>query len=197
MAHLELLLEELSAEVAMQSLLPKILGPDVSFRIHPHQGKSDLIGKLPGRLAGYRRFLPVDWRVVVLVDEDRQDCLHLKNGIVDALNASGLSRRAQRQGICRIAVEELEAWFLGDVDAIVGAFPGVPPSLGTRSGFRDPDAVRGGTWEALARVLANAGYFKGVFPKIEVARRISAFMEPGRNRSRSFQAFRDGLRGLV
>ena len=50
--HVELLVEEPSAEAALQNLLPRIVGPDVSFVIHPHQGKKDLLGKLPAPLRG-------------------------------------------------------------------------------------------------------------------------------------------------
>ena len=99
----------------------------------------------------------------------------------------------------RIVVEELEAWFLGDVEALMEAYPGVPPSLATKAAFRDPDAVTGGTWEALLRVLHRAGHYAGSdrLPKIEVARRVAARMQAGRNRSGSFQAFVTGLDALM
>lgn len=196
--HVELYLEEPSAEAALEVLLPRILGPGVTFKLHPFNGKPALLRKLPDRMRGYSRWLPADWRIVVLVDEDREDCEELKRRILEAVEAAGLepasAGRPDGQVLPRIAVEELEAWFLGDVPALCAAFPGVPPSLGSRERFRDPDAVRGGTWEALARVLARAGHFVEGYPKIEVARRVAEKMDPERNTSRSFGAFRDGLR---
>ncbi|MGH7753687.1 MAG: DUF4276 family protein, partial [Gemmatimonadales bacterium] len=63
--------------------------------------------------------------------------------------------------------------------------------------FRDPDGIAGGTWEALERVLQRAGYFKAGLRKIEAARTISNNMDPDRNRSASFTAFRDALRELA
>jgi len=97
----------------------------------------------------------------------------------------------------RIAVEELEAWFFGDVEAINQAYEGVPLTLGTKSAYQDPDAIKGGTWEAMERELQRAGYFKGGLAKIKAARAISANMVPSRNRSRSFQLFRKGLLDIL
>ena len=57
--------------------------------------------------------------------------------------------------------------------------------------FRDPDAVKGGTWEAFERILQRHGHFRTGLRKVEAARMISARLDPDRNRSRSFAAFRD------
>ena len=87
---------------------------------------------------------------------------------------------------------------MGDVHAVVQAYPGVPANPGQPSAdfaIVRP-ALRGGTWEALERVLQRAGYYPTGLPKIEAARRIAARMEPDRNRSPSFCCFRDGLRKL-
>jgi len=61
--HLELFVEEPSAEAALAILVPRIVGPEITFRIYPHQGKTDLLHKLPARLRGYRSWLPADWRI--------------------------------------------------------------------------------------------------------------------------------------
>ena len=95
-------------------------------------------------------------------------------------------------------IEELEAWFFGDPDALRAAYPRVSRTLERKARYRDPDAVPGGTWEALLRVLQRAGYYKGVpLPKLEAANRIAQHMDPERNRSRSFQAFRAGLECII
>lgn len=200
--HLEVLVEEESAEAALQNLIPKIVGAGVSFRIHPFQGKPDLMDQLPKRLRGYCHWLPNDWRIVVLLDKDRQDCNVLKAKLEQLVLDAGLTTRHSASGgqvhvLNRLAGEELEAWFFGDVDAIVTAYPRVPPTLGSRATCRDPDTIKGGTWEALYRVLKRVGYYPEAFPKVEVARSISAHMNPDRNRSRSFQVFRDGLRRMI
>lgn len=200
--HVEFLLEEPSAEAALNALLPRLLPEGSSWALHPFQGKPDLLGKLPSRLQAYARgWLPDDYRIVVLVDADQDDCLALKTRLEDAADAVDLPTRtaAGPDGryvvLNRIAIEELEAWFIGDVDALVMAYPGVPKSLAERRGFRDPDAVRG-TWETLERVLRNAGHFQSGLRKIEAAGRIAMYMDPARNRSRSFRCFAEGLASL-
>lgn len=50
--HLEILVEEESAEAALALLVPRVL-PGVSFAIHPHRGKPALLTALPGRMLGY------------------------------------------------------------------------------------------------------------------------------------------------
>jgi hypothetical protein len=201
--HIELLVEEPSAEAALNELLPRIIGKKASWWVHVHQGKGDLLANLVPRLKGYARWLPEDWRIVVLVDRDSQDCLKLKKNLETAAGRAGLCTRSHPgsgsrvQVINRIAVEELEAWFFGDVEALCAAFPGVPPTLGQKARYRDPDAIKGGTSEALERELQRVGYFKGGLGKIEAARTIASHMMPERNRSRSFCNFRDALVDLA
>jgi hypothetical protein len=201
--HIEFLVEEPSAEAALRGLVPKILGPDVEFRVIRFQGKKDLLNLLPGRLKGYRGWIPADWRIVVMVDEDRQDCLELKAKLEKAADDAGLVTKTRAAGgagfqvLNRISIEELEAWFFGDVEALHLAYPRIPRSLETKSKYRDPDAIQGGTWEALERELQGKGYFRGGLAKIEAAKAISAHMDPDQNRSKSFQVFRDGLRDMV
>lgn len=193
--HLEFLVEEPSMEAALLALVPSIC-PELTFDIHVYKGKDVLLARLPSVLCGYRSWLPADHRIVVVVDRDRDDCLVLKRTIEKMVRKAGLVAKGAQpdyQVITRIAVEELEAWFLGDVDAIAAAYPRVPKSLGSRRGFRQVDQIAGGTWEALQRVLQAEGYFPQGLPKIQVAREISAHMDPTRNRSPSFRAFRQGL----
>jgi len=201
--HVEFLVEEPSVEAALTELLPSMFQGRATWTIHVHQGKADLLSKLSGRLRGYARWMPADWFIVVLVDEDREDCLALKRRVEDAVQAAGLNTRVQRPSggrihvVNRIAIEELEAWFFGDVPALCAAYPGVPDTLEHKRGFRDSDAIAGGTWESLERVLQRAGYHRGGLPKIEAARAIARHMRPDRNRSRSFRCFHAALTDLL
>ncbi len=190
--HFEVLVEDPSTQAAMEVLLPKLLGEGHTWRTHNFRDKRNLLRELPRRLKGYRKWLPPDWYIVVVVDEDRQDCLALKARLNRAAREAGLSDRV----LNRIAVEELEAWWFGDVEALRAVYPRLPATLGRWERYRDPDAIRGGTWEALDRELRRAGYREGLL-KVEAARRIAAHLEPERNRSHSFQVFRDGLRRLL
>jgi hypothetical protein len=76
--HLEILVEEPSMEAFLQEILPRVVGDQVTFTIHPHQGKPHLLRKLADRLRGYSRWLPEDTRIFVLMDRDDDDCLGLK-----------------------------------------------------------------------------------------------------------------------
>lgn len=185
---LEVLVEEASARVALELLLPRI-APDVPATVHAFNGKPDLLAKLVPRLKGYAHF--DDVLVVILVDRDRDDCLALKRRLLGDARKAGMAK----QVLARIAVEELEAWLLGDVPALREAFPRVPATLGQRARFRDPDAVAGGTAEALLEVLTSAGHV-GV-TKTELARRVAEKMNVEDNRSHSFRVFRDGLRSRL
>lgn len=200
--HIEFFVEEESAEAFLQGFLHKALGESNSFHIHVFQGKPDLLGKLPARLRGYRSWLPADWRIAVLVDEDRQDCKTLKADLDRAAADAGLltktaaGKNRQFRILNRIAIEEIEAWYFGDVEALAKAYPGVPPTLDRKEKYRDPDAISGGTWETLERVLQRAGYYAAGLPKVELARRLAPLMDPVRNRSRSFQHLITGLAAL-
>jgi hypothetical protein len=200
--HIEFLVEEYSAEILLKNLLPLMLPKENSFAIHPFNGKHDLLSKLPKRLRGYRKWLPEDWRIVVLIDEDREDCLILKEKLEETAIGSGFLTKSSARGknkfevINRLAIEELEAWFFGDTEAIAKAYPRVPASIGNKAQYRNPDAIMGGTWEALERILKKAGYYSSGMPKMETARNISKYMIPVRNRSKSFQVFRDALQEL-
>lgn len=201
--RVEFLVEEPSIEAALENLLPKMLSPDVEIAIHNFHDKRNLLAKLPARLKGYSKWLPSDWRIVVLIDEDRQDCEKLKSQLERAASKSKLITKSAAlnhgrfQVLNRIVIEELEAWFFGDVEALVKAYPRVPATLAERKDYRDPDAINGGTWEVLERILQAKGYYPGGLPKIEVARNVSKYMEPTRNRSKSFNHFVTGLQALV
>jgi len=201
--HLELLVEEPSAEAALFHLLPKILEGRASFTIHSFRGKPDLLAKLSKRLKGYSAWLPDDYRVIVLVDKDMDDCKVLKKRLEKIAADTGLVTKTRArsrkvfQVVNRLAIEELEAWFFGDIEALAMAYPGVSHSLPRRAAYRDPDAIAGGTWEALERVLNRAGYYPGGLPKIEAAKSISLNMVPERNRSHSFQVFCEGIRSVL
>ena len=201
--RLEILVEEESAERLLRVLVPRIV-PSIAFEIRTFQGKPALLRELPRRMQGYaqvRKFDP-GLRVMILIDCDDDDCRELKARLEKIVNDVGsASLSSSRGGIAvvatRIAVEELEAWIFGDVGALRAQYPKVPASLDRQARYRDPDAIAGGTWEALQRVLQNHGYHPGGLPKILLAQNVARHMNVERNRSRSFAQFRSGIRRLV
>ena len=187
-------------EACLQNLLPKVLSEEISFKIYAYQGKEDLLSKLPARLAGYAKWLPETYRILVIVDQDDDDCLALKEHMECVAVQAGLRIYHAGQAwqvVNRIAVEELEAWYFGDWEAVRAAYPRVSKLIPASANYRDPDAVRGGTWETFERILKRAGYFSGGLRKIEAARAIAPHMLPRRNCSRSFRVLHSVLEEMV
>lgn len=193
--RVELFVEEPSAAAALRILVPKIRG-DLEYRIYEFQGCHDLLTKLPDRLRGFARSLPAESRLIVLIDRDRHDCVGLKKKILAIGQKAGLRCEARpgspAQLFVRIAVEELEAWFFGDVPALRRAYRGIPETLARKAAYRTPDAIKN-TWEQLQKVLQQAGHFPGGLEKIRCAREVAAHMDPASNLSHSFRVFRDSL----
>ena len=120
--HIEFLLEETSAEIVLNEIVPKIVGEDITFSPRNFSGKQNLLKKLPERLRGYKNRInhEQDLKVVVLIDRDKEDCEKLKLQLEEMAEEAGLltpSLSDNFQVLNRIAVEELEAWFFGDIDA--------------------------------------------------------------------------------
>ena len=199
--QIEFLLEERSAEVALKIILPKILSDDVDCTFHVSQGKPDLLKNLPTLLKGFSPPISDNRRIMVLIDEDREGCFQLKAQLEAIAHDAGFvtkssaSQEGDFQVVNRLAIEELEAWFFGDIEALQAAYPSVSRNLQCQDRYRDPDAITGGTHEALGRVLR--GYYPKRVPKTKMARKIAKHMEPSRNRSKSFQVFVDGLKACV
>ena len=188
-------------EAALRLLLPGLLG-NVTFAIYQYQCKDDLLTRLPNRLQGYRSWLPGDWRIVVLVDRDDDDCRELKRRLEQIASSANLRTRTSArpdnyQVVNRLAIEELEAWYFGDWRAVRAAYPRVPETISQNAKYRDPDAIREGTWEAFQRILQRAGYFRNGLRKIEAARAVAAHWDAEANSSHSFRVLRDVLREMA
>jgi len=195
--HVDVLVEEPSMAALLGFLLPKILG-STTFRIYPHQCKDELLKHLPERLRGYARWIKPTWRIVVAVDRDNDDCHELKYKLEQMALDAGLVTRSQAHGrsyaiVNRLVIEELEAWYFGDWEAVRAAYPRVPTTVPSKAKYRNPDTIVGGTWEAFEGVLQKAGYFKGGLRKIEAANTIGPYMAPERNCSTSFRVLQKAL----
>lgn len=134
----------------------------------------------------------------MIVDRDDDDCRKLKQQLEQMATEAGLVTKTRAGNkpytvINRLAIEELEAWYFGDWDAVKAAYPRVSVKIPQQAKYREPDAIAGGTWEAFERILKKAGYFKTGLRKIEAARTVASLMDPTRNRSRSFQVLREVL----
>lgn len=200
--HLEIFVEEPSMEAFLLELLPRLLPRHVSFSLYTHNGKSDLLRKLPHRLRGYANWMPGNHGIVVVVDRDNDDCVGLKTTLEGFFAQSGIVTKmsagvASFSGLTRIAVEELEAWYFGNWPAVVRGYPILPSSVASKAKYRNSDDIRGGTWEAFERICKSQGLFSTGLRKVEAARKIGGQIEIGENSSPSFAAFREGLISMV
>jgi hypothetical protein len=194
--HLEILLEEPSAEKVMKNILPSILSGEHTYKCIVYQGKNDLLKKLPGQLRAYKKWIPDHYRIIILVDRDNEDCVNLKARLDQyAVNAGLICKsnpeNSHFQILNRIAVEEIESWFFGDPDAVRQAYPRLP-RFENKAQYRNPDNISN-TWETLEKLLQQKGYFRTGLRKGEAAHEISLRMQPLNNRSYSFQVFWSGI----
>lgn len=199
--HVEILVEEPSAVAMLEQLMPRLLREDETWRPVPHRGKDQLLIELPRRLKSYANRLRHDpnLRVVVLMDADR-DCRRAKALLEKIIADAGLvSKTAAPVGqpfkvITRLAVSELEAWFLGDRTAVAAAYPRI--HVNHFKGVSGPCDEVPDAWETLHRVLQKGGYYPGRYLKVEAAERIAAHLVPAQNQSPSFGYFCEGLAAL-
>lgn len=114
----------------LRVFLPRLLPRNCKHEFRVFRGKPDLLKKLKKRLLVYRRRLPPNYRIVVMIDRDNDDCQKLKKQLDSTAIASGLRIRSQPdacwQVVNRIVIEELEAWYFGDWEAVRCAYPKVP-----------------------------------------------------------------------
>lgn len=175
------LLEEYSMKALLDGLLPRLF-PDLLFQCIPHDGKGDLEKSVPRKLRGWRE---PGVRFVVVRDNDRADCLALKDHLCGLC-----SNRVEEDWLVRIACQELEAWYLGEPDALADAFEKESlRRIGSRARFRKPDTVAYPA-EALAKLVPQ-------FQKVSGARLLANHLTRERNRSPSFRALLDGVERLV
>ena len=181
----------------MEDFLQEVVEPRLPADTHVEyikfNGKHALMKKLVKSLRGFSGFQPNDTRYFIIVDRDQQDCQQLKSKLETLVRQSGLTTRAHRkpdwQAVTRIAIEELEAWYFGDWQAVRAVYPKLPNDIPHKSNFRNPDTIQGGTWEALQRLLIDNRCISGPLNKPELARLVGQKFRPSRCTSASFKTF--------
>jgi hypothetical protein len=194
--RLHFLVEGLADQAFLEALLPRLI-PKHTWRVYPHQGRGripgdlakppdpsrrTLLDNLPSKLRAFGRSLdPATDRVVVLLDSDDDDCAELLN----KLRLTHAAVEPRPTTLYRLAIEELESWFLGDEAAVETTFP----KLNRRKlKTWQPDSV-GGTWELFQEVIRAQSENKVYWGEAMGA--ALAVGEPleERNRSPSYRSF--------
>lgn len=212
--HIEVLVEDSSGASLLEILLPQLLGPEGAphtWRVIKYKGVGRipkgltatakpshriLLDRLPQLLRGFRNSQGVD-AVVVVVDLDSRD----EAEFVAELDALARDCDATTLAHFHLAVEEIEAWYLGDREALLAAYPKAKTAV---LGRYVQDSICG-TWELMADALhaggaaaaKKAGWHECGELKHEWAAKIGPLISLDRNVSPSFGQFRDGLRRLA
>ena len=215
--HFEILVEDQSGKRMLDILTPKIIDNQHSFKVHAYQGigripsnltsSTDarnrlLLDQLPRLLRGYGNTFanyPANYPAAVILVCDLDDkCLKLfREELFTILNACNPKPETR---FC-IAIEEGEAWLLGDLPAIKVAYPNARDSVLNRY---ENDSICG-TWELLADAVfqggssalrRRGGQAVGI-EKSAWAEHIAPHMNVEVNKSPSFCYFRTKIRELT
>ncbi len=180
----EFLLEEPSMVNFLEQVLPNILPEGIVLYencfLRPHNGKSDLLKSIPRKIRAFSNISHEEYRVVIIHDQDSNDCKRLKHELTTLCFQNG-----DCPTLIRIACRELEAWYLGDMDAIQMVYPSFKAEQQrNKAKFRNPDICNPS--EELKKLVPN---FQKGFASKEISKHISI----EKNRSISFGHFVSGL----
>ena len=214
--HLQFLIEDMSGEVLIHKVMEKLISEGHLFTYDCKSFKgiggfknrgnvkdiktNKLLTDLLIYLKGFdKSFLNYDACIFVVVDNDTRDTALFK----EELEAKARQAMISTDCVFCIAVEEMEAWLLGDEQAVFKAYPNARMNR-----YREyvQDSICG-TWEMLADVVYKGGLLKlkkecptyreiGAC-KAEWANNIGDLMELSENKSPSFQFFLGEIRRRI
>jgi hypothetical protein len=215
--HFEILVEDQSGKKALDILIPKFIGPEHSFKVHPYKGigripknlggnadasKRILLTQLPKLLRGYGNTFasyPEDYpaAVIVICDLDAKCPKAFREELYAILNICDPKPETR---FC-FAIEEGEAWFLGDIPALKKAYPKAKNAV-LNTYINDSIC---GTWEKLAdaifpggsAALSNKGWQAIGAEKSRWAEKITPHMDVNNNASTSFGYLRTKIMELA
>ena len=204
--HFQFLIEDQSSAVLVKILMQKIasIHSGVTFDCKAFKGigvipkrstardikTGKLLNDLPSYLRGLSKSLQyTQSAIIVVLDNDERD----PAAFLNELNQLAKQNDIKADYAFCIAVEEMEAWLLGDRQALAEAYPSA--RLSKMQAYVQDSIC--GTWELLADVVYPGGseklkknsYVEIGKCKCEWADRIGSHMDIGRNKSPSFKYF--------
>jgi hypothetical protein len=217
MTHFQILVEDSSGEALLSHIVPKIIGEHNSYEVRHYKGigripsglkpgsdpqKRILLDQLPRLISGYgsvlSRYPPTYPAILVIVCDLDSRCLkEFRDSIIECINKC----LHKPETLLCFAVEEGESWLLGDIEAVLSAYPKARTEI---LNSYTPDSICG-TWEVLAnaihsggsRALIGLGYHAVGGKKHEWANAIAPLIDLGRNQSPSFHYFVNKLRSRM
>lgn len=206
--YFQFLVEDISGEKLICRVMDKILpvSGEVSYGCKSFRGigglkkgssatqiKTDkLLNDLPLYLKGFDKSLQgIKAAIIIVLDNDKRDTREFEKELEKAAEDANI----MIDHVFCIAVEEMEAWLLGDHNALISAYPNA-----REAALRDyvQDSICG-TWEILANAVYKGGLkqFKKDCPtfrevgkyKSEWADKIGEYLSLEENLSPSFQRF--------
>lgn len=206
--YIYFLMEDLSGGIIVEKIMQKYKKEqEVDYKIKSFKGMGgipqkiskasqaktkQLLSSLPNYLKGFDKALAhMEGKkaVFVILDSDDNDCVKLKEDLVKMYQELNISLQVY---FC-IAIEEMEAWLLGDKKALVRAYPDA--RLNILQKYMQDSVI--GTWECLADVVHKQGakhFDKKVYHEIgkfkcECAEKIGEYLDIRNNKSPSFNFF--------
>lgn len=164
--HLQFLIEDMSGEVLIKHVMNKLVlnRQSVTYDCKAFKGiggfkkctsksgvkTNKLLNDLGIYLKGFdKSFRYIDAAVIIVLDNDSRNADEFRK----ELNKRALRTRVSVDYVFCIAVEEMEAWLLGDRQALLKAYPNARESV-LKEYHQDSIC---GTWEVLANAIYKGG----------------------------------------
>jgi hypothetical protein len=200
--HFHILVEGDSEVRFMKKVMPYLHGQQGvthSWNVHKHQGigsipadlnavpnkaNNSLLHNLPAKLRAYEKIANPLNRIIVLIDIDS----NVKTTFLNELNKLKNTQSPNTDVRFVLACEELEAWYMGDRNALIQYNPNINVSI-LNSYTQDSIC---GTWETLMRaddpslLKPRTPYWKSLNKKVEWSKKITPHMDFSSNASPSF-----------
>ena len=214
--HFEILVEDRSGKKALDILIPRIIYAQDTFKVRGYKGIGHipknlsssanagthlLLDQLPKLLKGYGNTFanyPANYpaAVIVVCDLDSKCLKTFRQDLFAVLNSCNPKPETR---FC-IAIEEGEAWLLGDIPALKKAYPRARDAV--LNGYVNDSIC--GTWELLAdavvrggsNALGKRGWHAVGREKSNWATKIAPLMDVEKNASPSFRYFKEKMQVL-
>jgi hypothetical protein len=206
--YFQFLIEDRSGSVLIESVMKKIKSqrPDINYSCKSFGGiggfskrnsvneikTGKLLNDLVIYLRGFNKSLRgIDAAIFIIIDNDKRNTDDFMKKLKNVADTNMITI----DHVFCIAVEEIEAWLLGDEAALIKAYPAVKMSV---LHSYEQDSICG-TWEILADAIYPGGSakLKKEYPtyteigicKSEWAGKIGEYLNISNNKSPSFQLF--------